>query len=71
MQPIHYSLIYNFCVLIVTGLLAWKFNQPWLVVIALLVAQHTMERFRSEHQDREQDQDESQPMGFLQDVDAR
>jgi hypothetical protein len=68
-QPIHYSLIYNFAVLMVMGALAWKLDQPLLLVVALLISQHALERFRSEAQDKEED--EAQPMGFLQDVDGR
>ena len=71
MQPIHYSLIYNTLALIVTGLVAWLFKEPLLLVVTLLVAQHTMERFRSEKGEDDTGPDEPQTMGFLQDIDSR
>jgi hypothetical protein len=65
-HPIHYSLIFNIIALAVCGVLAWEFSQPWLVVIALMLAQHSMARFQDEGDD--DDDDDSQPMGFTADI---
>lgn len=64
MQPIHYSLIFNFLALMLTGLLAWEFEEPLLVIITLLVAQHTMARFS----DDDDDDDDEPGIGFMADV---
>lgn len=65
MQPIHYSLIFNVLALLLTGLLAWEFNEPMLVVVSLLVAQHTIARFN----DQDDDDDDDEPgIGFMADV---
>lgn len=66
MHPIHYSLILNLVTLAITGFLAYSFNQPLLVVAAMLLANHSMARFESDSQD--DDDDDDQPMGFLADV---
>lgn len=65
MQPIHYSLIFNLAVLIVTGWLAYVFAQPLVVVVGLLVAQHVLGRFG----DDDDEEEESRPIGFTADVD--
>lgn len=69
MHPIHYSLIFNLIALAVCGALAWEFEQPWLVVITLLLAQHSMARFQDDgdHGD-DDDDDDSRPMGFTADI---
>lgn len=69
MQPIHYSLIVNLAVLIVTGLLSWQFSQPLLVVVGLMLMQHEMARFAEKV--AEDEDDEGKPIGFLSDLDAR
>lgn len=66
MQPIHYSLIFNVIALVVCTALAWRFEEPWLVIVALVLAQHTMARFQDD--DDDEDDEKAQPMGFLQDV---
>lgn len=61
MHPIHYSLILNLAILAVTGWLSYVFNQPLLVVIGLMLAQHTMAKF----DDGEEDEEEEEPaIGF-------
>lgn len=62
MQPIHYSLIFNLLALMLTGFLAWEFEEPLLVIITLLVAQHTMARFS------DNDDDDEPGIGFMADV---
>lgn len=64
MQPIHYSLIFNFLALMLTGFMAWEFEEPLLVIITLLVAQHTMARFS----DNDDDDDDEPGIGFMADV---
>lgn len=66
MHPIHYSLILNVIILAVTGFLAYEFKEPLLVVVALLLANHSMAKFQD--QDDEDFDDEGKPMGFLADV---
>lgn len=72
MQPIHYSLTFNLLALVICGLLSWQFNQPLLVIVALLVAQHTTARFedrRPTHLDDDDDDDDGgRPIGFTADV---
>lgn len=65
MHPIHYSLILNVIILGVTGFLAYAFTEPLLVVVALLLANHSMAKFSG---DDDNDDDDDQPMGFLADV---
>lgn len=64
MHPIHYSLILNLAVLLITGFLSYVFEEPLLVVVALLLANHSMARFQNDDPDDE----DNQPMGFLADV---
>lgn len=66
MHPIHYSLILNLVTLAITGFLAYSFNQPLLVVAAMLLANHSMARFESDGQDN--DDDDSRSIGFMADV---
>jgi len=73
MQPVTYSLILNMAALAVTGALAYFFNEPLLVVVALVLQTHVMERFNNAggvgaHPDDEDDEDEDQPMGFTADI---
>lgn len=60
MHPIHYSLILNVIILALTGFLAYAFKEPLLVVVALLLANHSMAKF--------QDDDEGKEMGFLAEI---
>lgn len=62
MHPIHYSLILNLITLAIMGFLAHEFKEPLLVIVALLLANHSMARFQEDDDD---DEDEDQPMGFL------
>jgi hypothetical protein len=65
LHPIHYSLILNLAALAVTGFLAYEFREPWLVVLSLLLATHSVGMFQGDEDD---DDDEAQPMGFLADI---
>jgi hypothetical protein len=62
-HPIHYSLIYNIIALLVAAGLAFHFAQPMLVLVVLILAQHSMGRFSN--QDDDDDDDEGPGMGFL------
>ena len=64
MHPIHYSLILNIVILAITGFIAYSFKEPLLVVVALLLANHSMAKF----QDGDDDDDEGgndPKIGFL------
>jgi hypothetical protein len=65
-QPITYSLILNILALIVTGVLAWLFNQPMLVVVALVLQTHALNKFQESNDYPEEEAE--QPMGFTADV---
>lgn len=67
MHPIHYSLVLNLIILAVTGFLAYEFKEPLLVVVALLLANHSMAKFQ-DHDDGDDDDDDSRPIGFLADI---
>lgn len=65
MQPIHYSLILNLAVLIVLGALSYAFQQPLLVIVGLLLANHAIARFSNE----EAEDDDGEPaIGFNADI---
>lgn len=68
MQPIHYSLIFNIITLAVCTALAWRFEQPMLVVLALVLSQHALARFSGDDDDDEGEDDEGSAMGFLANV---
>jgi len=51
MQPIHYSLLVNGVAMLIAGALSWKFSNPLVFIVALLLAQHTMARFGREEPD--------------------
>lgn len=65
MQPIIYSLILNLAMLAVCTALAFMMNSPWLVVVAMALQTHALDRFRG---DKEEEEDDEQPMGFTADV---
>lgn len=66
MHPIHYSLILNIIILAVTGFIAYSFKEPMLVVVALLLANHSMAKFQDGDSDDEDDDDGDEPkIGFL------
>lgn len=67
MQPITYSLILNLAVLAACTAMAIMMNIPWLIVIAMILQTHALERFRNEDPDVD-DEDDDQPMGFTADV---
>jgi len=66
-HPIEYSLILNIVTLVVCGILAWTFAQPWLIIVAVVLQTHAIQRFGRESDENDED-DESQPMGFTADV---
>lgn len=69
MQPIHYSLIFNVLALLVCALLSWQFKEPLLVIVALLIAQHTPARFGDQRGRDDDDEDDDDPrIGFTADV---
>lgn len=63
MHPIHYSLILNIIILAVTGFIAYSFKEPLLVVVALLLANHSMAKFQDDGPD--EDDDDEPKIGFL------
>lgn len=65
MQPITYSLIINLAALLVSGLLAWLFSAPWLVIVALVLQTHALDSLR---QHSAEEEEEEQPMGFTANV---
>lgn len=65
MHPIHYSLVLNVIILAITGFLAYSFKEPLLVVVALLLANHSMSKFQEGDDDND---DESKDMGFLANI---
>lgn len=66
MHPIHYSLILNIIILAVTGFIAYSFKEPLLVVVALLLANHSMAKFQDGDSDDEDDDGGDEPkIGFL------
>lgn len=67
MQPITYSLVLNVLTFLVCSALAYYFNQPLLVVVALLMQSHALERFQDKGDDEDEDEDEPS-MGFTAEV---
>lgn len=67
MQPITYSLVINLCVLAACTALAFMFNQPLLVVVALVLQTHALDRFRDEDPDKSDEEEES-CIGFTANV---
>ena len=66
MHPIHYSLILNIIILAVTGFIAYSFKEPLLVVVALLLANHSMAKFQNNDDDLDEDDEDDEPkIGFL------
>ena len=65
MHPIHYSLILNIIILAVTGFIAYSFKEPLLVVVALLLANHSMTKFQNGGDLDEDDDDDDPKIGFL------
>ena len=65
MHPIHYSLILNIIILAVTGFIAYSFGEPLLVVVALLLANHSMAKFQDGDGPDEDDDDDEPKIGFL------
>jgi hypothetical protein len=68
MQPIHYSLIINLIALLICAGLAWLFAAPWLVIVAMLMQTHALERFQSQANHPDEDDYPEQPMGFNADI---
>ena len=68
MHPIHYSMIMNVLILVICAGLSWRFDNPLLVVIALLVLQHTMAKFSDDDMEDEEESDEPR-IGFTADID--
>jgi hypothetical protein len=66
LHPIHYSLILNLVAMVATGLLAYHFSQPLLIVVALLLANHSLARFQTD--DDDEDEDEGGEIGFLANI---
>ena len=65
MHPIHYSLILNIIILAVTGFIAYSFKEPLLVVVALLLANHSMTKFQNGDSYDDDDEDDEPKIGFL------
>ena len=65
MHPIHYSLILNIIILAVTGFIAYSFKEPLLVVVALLLADHSMTKFQGGDSPDDDDEDDEPKIGFL------
>lgn len=65
MHPIHYSLILNIIILALTGFIAYSFKEPLLVVVALLLANHSMAKFQDNDDDLDDDEDGEPKIGFL------
>lgn len=66
MHPIHYSLVLNIVILAVTGFIAYSFKEPLLVVVALLLANHSTAKFQDGDGPDEDDDDDDEPkIGFL------
>jgi hypothetical protein len=70
MQPISYSLIINVLTLALCGFLAYTFAQPWLVIVAVLIQTHALERFREAERDRQdmEEGDDEPAIGFTANV---
>lgn len=64
MHPIHYSLILNIIILAITGFIAYSFKEPLLVVVALLLANHSMAKFQDGDDNDDEDGDDPK-IGFL------
>ena len=65
MHPIHYSLVLNIIILAVTGFIAYSFKEPLLVVVALLLANHSMAKFQDGDGLDEDNDDDEPKIGFL------
>lgn len=65
MHPIHYSLILNIIILAITGFIAYSFKEPPLVVVALLLANHSMAKFQDGDDLDDDDDDDDPKIGFL------
>lgn len=48
LHPIHYSLTINLVVMAIAGGLAYAFAQPLVFVLAVLLSNHALERFRND-----------------------
>lgn len=55
LHPITYSLVMNVIVLAVAGGLAFAFAQPLVFILAILVSNHALERFRNDRDDDDDD----------------
>lgn len=81
MQPISYSLIFNFLCVAVMAALSWKFERPELVLLTILVLPHALERFRPDGADDDEqaqaiaearaERHATPSMGFLSDPESR
>lgn len=60
MQPIHYSLILNLAILAVLGWLSYAFASPLLIIIGLLLANHTIARFGKNDGDEDDSDDDNE-----------
>jgi hypothetical protein len=66
MQPITYSLIINLAVLLVAGALAWKMDNPYILIIAVILQTHAIQRFSK--QEEEFEEEPSNAIGFSADI---
>jgi hypothetical protein len=55
--------------LIVTGLLAWEFKSPLLILVVILLQTHALQRFEDSGPDDDDEDDfPARPMGFTADI---
>ena len=70
MQPITYSLLINMAGIIAASVLAWHFGEPLLLVLAVILQTHALDRNPPQGQDDSEDYPD-QPMGFNADLNKK
>lgn len=60
LHPIHYSLIINLVVMAIAGGLAWAFSQPLVFILAVILSNHALERFRNDPPGAGRDSDDDE-----------
>lgn len=69
MQPITYSFLINMAGISASCLLAWLFGEPLLLVLAIILQTHALDRNTQHDSDQDEPDDfPDQPMGFSADL---
>lgn len=71
MQPITYSFLINVVSIAAASVLAWHFGEPLLLVLAVILQTHALERFTARQDDDDSEDYPDQPMGFSADLNKK